>query len=118
MKEDIGSLMSYALIALCVIFVLSRLISTGNARRRIPDLLRGGAQVIDVRSPDEYASGHAAGSRNILLSDLDRGANTLDANRWIIVCCASGTRSGIARRALERSGFTKVFNGGSWRNLP
>jgi phage shock protein E len=118
MKEVIGSLISYALIAFCLIFFLSRRISTLNARRRIPDLLRGGAQVVDVRSPDEYASGHATGSRNIPLSDLDRGAKTLDPNRWIIVCCASGTRSGIARRALQRSGFTKVLNGGSWRNLP
>jgi phage shock protein E len=118
MKEDIGSLISYALIAFCVIFVLTRIVSMLNARRRIPDLLRGGAQVVDVRSPDEFASGHATGSRNIPLSDLDRGAKTLDPNRWVIVCCASGTRSGIARRALQRFGFTKVLNGGSWRNLP
>ena len=119
MKEDMGSLISYALVALCVVLVLSRLISTLNARRRIPELLKGGgAQVIDVRSPDEFASGHAAGSRNIPLSDLERGAKTLDPNQWIIVCCASGTRSGIARRSLQRSGFTKVLNGGSWRNLP
>src|ERR1017187_7524167 len=118
MKQDLGSLISYALMALCVVFVLRRLIGTLNARRRIPDLLRGGAQVVDVRSPDEFAAGHATGSRNIPLSDLDRGAKTLDPNRWVVVCCASGTRSGIARRALQRSGFTKVLNGGSWRNLP
>ena len=118
MKEDISSLISYVLMALCVVLVLSRLISTLNARRRIPELLTGGAQVIDVRSPDEFASGHAAGSRNIPLNDLEQGAKTLDPNQWIIVCCASGTRSGIARRALQRSGFTKVLNGGSWRNLP
>jgi len=118
MKEDIGSLISYALIAFCVIFVLTRIVSMLNARRRIPELLTGGAQVIDVRSPDEFASGHVTGSRNIPLSDLQRGAKTLDPNQWIIVCCASGTRSGIARRSLRRSGFTKVLNGGSWHNLP
>src|ERR1017187_4405643 len=118
MKEDIGSLISYALMALCIVFVLSRIVSTLNTRRRIPELLRGGAQVIDVRSPDEFASGHATGSRNIPLSDLERGAKRLDPNQWIIVCCASGTRSGIARRSLQRSGFTKVLNGGSRRNLP
>jgi rhodanese-related sulfurtransferase len=118
MKHDFGSLTSYALMAVCVVFILSRLIGTLTARRRIPELLRGGAQMIDVRSPDEYASGHAVGSRNIPLGDLERGAKTLDPNQWIIVCCASGTRSGIARRSLRRSGFTKVLNGVSWRNLP
>jgi phage shock protein E len=118
MTEYMGSLISYALMALCGVVVLSRLIKTLNARRRIPELLKGGAQVIDVRSPDEFASGHATGSRNIPLSDLERGAKTLDPNQWIIVCCVSGTRSGIARRSLRRSGFTKVLNGGSWHNLP
>lgn len=118
MNDDIGSIISYALMAFCVVFVLNRLIGALHARRRIPELLRGGAQVIDVRSRDEFASGHATGSRNIPLSDLEQGAKTLDPKQWIIVCCASGTRSAIARRSLQRSGFTKVLNGGSWRNLP
>lgn len=118
MKDDAGSLISYAFMALGVVFVLSRLVSTLNARRRIPELLKAGAQVIDVRSPDEFAAGHAAGSRNVPLGNLEQGTKNLDPDNWIIVCCASGTRSGIARRSLLRSGFKNVLNGGSWRNLP
>jgi phage shock protein E len=98
--------------------VFRRVIMLLNARRRIPELLKSGAQIVDVRSPDEFAVGHAAGSRNIPLGDLQAGTEDLDPNRWIIVCCASGTRSGMARRWLLRHGFRQVLNAGSWRNLP
>jgi len=112
------ALASYLLPALAVAYVAWRIISMILARRRIPGLLQEGAQVVDVRSPGEFAAGHAAGSLNIPLPELDRLATTLDPNRWVIVCCASGTRSGIARRKLLGKGFSRVLNGGSWRNLP
>jgi rhodanese-related sulfurtransferase len=45
-----------------------------RARLRIPALLQEGAQIVDVRSPAEFAAGHASGSRNIPLGELKRGA--------------------------------------------
>lgn len=111
-------LANYLLPGLAVAYVAWRIVSMILVRRRVPALLQEGAQVVDVRSPAEFAAGHAAGSRNIPLPELDRQATTLDPNRWIIVCCASGTRSGIARRKLRGKGFNRVLNGGSWRNLP
>lgn len=108
----------YILPGLVVAFVLWRLLSGFLARRRIPALLQEGAQVVDVRSPGEFAGGHAPGSVNIPLQDLERGAKDLDPNRWVIVCCASGTRSGLARLKLRRLGFSRVLNAGSWLNLP
>jgi rhodanese-related sulfurtransferase len=95
-----------------------RILSSILVRRRIPALLQDGAQVVDVRTPGEFAAGHASGSVNIPLQDLAEGVKALDPNRWVIVCCASGTRSGIARRRLLRQGFSRVLNAGSWRNLP
>ena len=111
-------LTSYILPGLAVAYVAWRIGSTILARRRIPRLLQEGAQVVDVRSAAEFAAGHAVGSVNIPLPELDRLATTLDSGRWVIVCCASGTRSGIARRKLLGKGFSRVLNGGSWRNLP
>jgi len=108
----------YILPGVVVAYVAWRLLSIVLARRRIPGLLEEGAQVVDVRSPGEFASGHAPGSLNIPLPDLEQGAKGLDPNRWVIVCCASGTRSGIARLKLRRLGFDRVLNGGSWLNLP
>ena len=118
MIGQIGNLAGYALMGLGVGIVLARLIAQLSARRRIPELLKSGALIVDVRSPREFAAGHASGSRNVPLDDLERDAKDLDPNRWIIVCCASGTRSGMARRWLIRHGFSQVLNGGSWRNLP
>ena len=107
----------YLLSGLVIAFVAWRVLWALRARLRIPALLQEGAQIVDVRSPAEFAAGHASGSRNIPLGELERGATDLDPNRWVIVCCASGARSAIARRMLSRRGFSRVLNGGSWRNL-
>lgn len=106
------------LLGLVIAYFAWRIVASFLARRRIPALLQEGAQMVDVRTPGEFASGHAQGSLNIPLQDLAGGAKVLDPNRWVIVCCASGTRSGIARRRLRSQGFSRVLNAGSWRNLP
>lgn len=108
----------FLLWGLVIAFVAWRVLTTVQARRRIPGLLSEGAQVLDVRSSAEFAGGHAPGSLNIPLHELEKRADELDRNRWVIVCCASGTRSAVARRRLRRQGFENVLNGGSWRNLP
>ena len=108
----------YLVPGLIVAFIAWRLVSSFLARRRIPALLQGGAQVVDVRSPAEFASGHAQGSVNIPLPELDQRMKELDQGRWVIVCCASGTRSAVARHKLRRHGFDRVLNAGSWGNLP
>ena len=86
-------------------------------RRVIPRLLTAGATVIDVRTPGEFAGGHAHGSINVPLGDLAGAEIPADRGRWIIVCCASGTRSGIAKGILRRRGFANVINGGTWLNI-
>lgn len=108
----------YILLALVAAYFAWRILSSFFARRKIPALLQEGAPVVDVRSPGEFAAGNAQGSLNIPLQNLAQGAKALDPNRWVIVCCASGTRSGIARRKLRGLGFGRVLNAGSWRNLP
>lgn len=85
-------------------------------KARLPELLRRGAVVVDVRGPDEYAAGARPGSLNIPLGDLERRAGELDASKPVIVCCASGTRSAMAAGILARRGFKEVVNAGPWRN--
>jgi rhodanese-related sulfurtransferase len=108
----------YILLGLVAAYFAWRLYSSYQARRRIPGLLRDGAQVVDVRGPGEYAGGHAANSVNIPLHELEQRVRELDPSRWVIVCCASGTRSALARRRLRALGFERVVNAGPWRNLP
>ena len=117
MTQLSAEIIRYGLLALAAGILVKRILTRVTARRKIPALLKAGAVIIDVRSPGEFAAGHTAGSRNIPLDDLERGTKDLDPNHWIILCCASGTRSGMARRWFLRHGFQHVLNAGSWRNL-
>lgn len=88
--------------------------------RRIPkedlmQLIQHGAQIVDVRTPQEFASAHAKGSRNIPLDQLMSRTAELDRAQPVVVCCASGARSSMAKSILERAGFTSVHNAGPWQ---
>jgi phage shock protein E len=74
------------------------------------------AQIIDVRTPGEFAQGHAKGSVNIPLQSLGANLRKLDKSRPVITCCRSGNRSGIAARQLTQAGFEAV-NGGPWQQV-
>jgi phage shock protein E len=67
---------------------------------------------IDVRSVDEYESGHVEGAVNIPHTEIaERIAEvTGDKDDVIYVYCRSGRRSGIAQSVLEDAGFTNVVN--------
>ena len=107
----------YLLIGLVVAYLGWRLLSAFRARRRLPELKRDGAQLVDVRTAGEYAGGHVPGTLNIPLQELDALVRELDPDRWVVVACASGTRSAFAARKLKALGFQKVMNAGTWRNL-
>ncbi|TLP41268.1 rhodanese-like domain-containing protein [Arcobacter arenosus] len=83
----------------------------------VPALLKEGGQIIDVRTKDEFTSAHKEGSINIPLELLDSRINELDNNKPIILCCASGSRSGLAKRLLLSKGFENVYNSGTWNSL-
>jgi rhodanese-related sulfurtransferase len=70
--------------------------------------------IIDVRSPAEFASGHVMGSINIPLQEVpDRIEEIRSIAQPLILCCASGNRSGQATNFLHSQGF-ECENGGSW----
>ena len=65
-------------------------------------------QLVDVRTPEEYAEGHIAGSRNINVFDsdfVDEAEKTLDKSKPVAVYCRSGKRSADAARELTDIGF-------------
>jgi rhodanese-related sulfurtransferase len=105
------------LLGLIILYLAWRVLSSLVVRRRLPALLKQGAQVVDVRSLAEFSSGHAAGSVNIPLPEIGERARELDKDLPVIVCCASGTRSALAARRLRGQGFKNVVNAGSWRSL-
>lgn len=82
------------------------------------ELIKQGAIVLDVRSKGEYAGGHIKNSINIPVDQLSNSLSKFkDKNTCIICCCASGMRSGTAKRILESNGYKAVLNGGGWSGL-
>ncbi|HJV20926.1 MAG TPA: rhodanese-like domain-containing protein [Sediminibacterium sp.] len=81
------------------------------------ELVKNGAQIVDVRSEGEYRSGHVKGSVNLPLDRLPQLAAKLKKDKPVITCCASGMRSGSAKSWLLANGFTEVHNGGGWNSL-
>jgi rhodanese-related sulfurtransferase len=85
-------------------------------KNKLPNLLREGAILIDVRSQAEYESCNNPQSINIPLDVLNKESQKLDKDKVILLCCASGTRSGLAVGILKKNGFRNVMNAGSWNN--
>lgn len=69
------------------------------------------AIILDVRTPEEYASGHIAGAQNIDISgsDFQTRVAAMDPSRPVFVYCLSGSRSASAAGLLRKKGF-KVVN--------
>jgi rhodanese-related sulfurtransferase len=68
------------------------------------------AQLIDVREPDEFASGHILGARNIPLSQLRMRMKELRKDQPIYLYCQNGLRSGRAAQLLYRKGYRDLYH--------
>jgi len=81
------------------------------------ELVKNGAIIIDVRSPNEFQYGHIQKSVNIPLQSLGGQLGKIDKNKVVITCCASGMRSASAKSILKAKGYSVVHNGGAWQSL-
>ena len=74
-------------------------------------------QIIDVRTPEEFSAGHVQGSLNIPLQDIPYQVQKIkQMEQPLVLCCASGNRSGQAAVFLKNQGID-CENGGSWLDL-
>lgn len=67
-----------------------------------------GANIIDVRTRDEYQSYHIAGSKNVPLDDIMSEKTKLDINKKYYIVCQSGARSGTACNILASKGYDVI----------
>lgn len=73
--------------------------------------------IVDVRSPEEFRGGHVAGSINIPLMEISKRMDELKKLKSpLVLCCASGGRSGQAHGYLAQQGI-ECFNAGSWLDV-
>jgi NADPH-dependent 2,4-dienoyl-CoA reductase/sulfur reductase-like enzyme/rhodanese-related sulfurtransferase len=102
---------------------LAGMIAANNLRGDLPladwqALETTDAQIVDVRSPAEFARGHLAMARNIPLEELRRRMDELDRDREVWLICGVGQRAYYGTRALAQNGFTvKDLSGGmeTWK---
>lgn len=71
-------------------------------------LREGGALMLDVREPPEWAEGHIPGAVLVPLGELQARIAEIDGTRSIVVVCRSGNRSAQGRDILLAAGFPAV----------
>ena len=101
------------IVAIIVFFLLKKLGQVGPQKAR--ELKASGAVLIDVRTSEEFASGHIAGAINIPLDQISEKIEKQipDKQQALLVYCLSGTRSGMARRILRGKQYENSYNLGS-----
>ncbi|MBI3651389.1 MAG: MBL fold metallo-hydrolase [Acidobacteria bacterium] len=67
-------------------------------------------QIIDVRRPAEYQTGHVPSALNVPLNHLKEQAKQFDKSQPTAVICAGGYRSSAASSVLARQGFAQLYN--------
>ena len=104
------------LVMICTLFGALFGCSAGNGfksvdvKRFARVIAREEVQLVDVRTPEEYAEGHIAGAVNIDVKGeaFDEQLSTLDPKRPVALYCRGGRRSKVAAERAVKAGF-KVF---------
>jgi phage shock protein E len=95
--------------------------SATNTQTVLPDrdpalahrLVEHGAVLVDVRTPDEYATRHIDGAINIPVADFESRIAEVtkgDTSKPVVLYCGSGNRAGRAKKILEGHGYSQVTN--------
>jgi phage shock protein E len=73
------------------------------------------AKVLDVRTPEEFASGHISGAINVPVTEIEQKIASVapDKTTPLMIHCRSGGRSARAKTALEKLGYINVTDLGS-----
>ena len=79
---------------------------------KLDRMLKEGAILIDVRSPQEYNEGHLQGAISIPEYELKQRKEELPINKdtKIILYCTTGKRSKRRKNKLEKMGYKNVYN--------
>lgn len=112
MKKSIVFLLFMALLASCKGQTTSGPITLSSSAFAEKLKEKGTTQLIDVRTPEEYATDHLENAQNINLFDADFNGKIakLDKSKPVFVYCKVGGRSAQAANRLTALGFTEIYN--------
>lgn len=110
-------MLSRSVIFLVLLFLL--LACSRGDPQKAWELIDQGALIIDVRTPQEFQSGHLRGAKLIPISQLSARLSELGNNksRPVVLYCESGGRSARGEKILRANGFEQVVNGGGYRAM-
>lgn len=85
----------------------------------LQSLTQPGALLIDVRTPEEFASGALPDAKLIPHGEIAARITSIapDKHTPIVLYCRSGRRSSIAQDELLALGYTQVINAGGYEQL-
>ena len=75
----------------------------------------GSANLVDIRTPEEYQEGNVPGFQNIPLDELRQRLGEIDKDKPVYLICQSGLRSYLACRILQQLGYTCSHLAGGFR---
>ena len=80
---------------------------------------KSGVTIVDVRSPEEFSTGHISNAINIPHTEIKEKVALLgsDKSKEVVPYCKSGRRAELAHRELAALGFTHVENAGGYSDL-
>lgn len=74
-------------------------------------LVAAGAVVVDVRTPQEFATGHVPGATNIPYDQMRERASELGGPQTpVVLYCRTGRRSAVALQTLKELGYEKLWD--------
>ena len=71
--------------------------------------------MLDLRTPQEFSSGHIPGAVNIPVDDLRTRLEEIPRDRKIVAYCQVGQRNYLATRILLQPGFSAANIGGGYK---
>jgi phage shock protein E len=96
------------------LLLLLSYLPTEKSKKMKEIIQNGNCTIVDVRTPGEFMGGHVANAKNIPLNEIEDRMDEVNAlKKPLILCCASGMRSGQATSILTSKGI-ECYNGGPW----
>ena len=99
-------------------FLANKDSNLAKIKQAVEEAKQGQVTLIDVRTPEEFRTGYVTGAINWDLARLTNGdLPRLAKSQKTYLYCRSGGRAGVAKKILEREGYTDVVNLGGIDDL-